>query len=417
MKKIFLAINLSLKNLANNTARTFVTLTGIIISIAAIIVVVSAGESVRQYVLSEVEGFGGSTIQIEVRVPSGTEGQDYGASSVATYSSITSLTLEDGERIAKLDEVVAFTGGMLGQAIASYKDTRKQVTLYGVSSDVTKIDTNLKISEGSMFSKNDDNGLRQAVVLGSAAKETFFNGQRAVGEKIKIKGQAYKVVGVFEERGGSFGFSFDDMVYVPIQTLQKKILGVDHLSFLTVKVHDDAPLEPTAEKIREVLRDRHDIDDPKNDDFEVMSMKEAQETIDEIFGTMNILLFALASISLIVGGVGIMNVMFVAVEERMSEIGLRKALGARRVDILNQFLVESLVISVVGGLAGIAIGAALLGGILAILGVLGIEVVYGLTINTVLISVAFSAGAGLLFGVYPAWKAAKTSPVEAMRAE
>ena len=207
------------------------------------------------------------------------------------------------------------------------------------------------------------------------------------------------------------------MIYMPLKTTQNMILGIDHISAITVSARDETKLAETSESIRRILRDEHTIDDPNFDDFEVMTIQEAQDLIGKVFGAVNILLLAVASISLIVGGVGIMNVMFVALEERLAEIGLRKALGARPQDILKQFLVESIVISGFGGLIGIVLGSAILFILLYFAGEFGFVLPSGLTMGTVGIAVGFSVGTGLFFGVYPAWRASKIEPVVAMRQE
>lgn len=417
MKSILLAIRLAFSNLRTNTARTIVTLSGIIVSIAAIILVVSAGESVKGFVLSQIETFGTDLIQVEVRVPSGKSTQDRSSESVAGAANIKTLKIEDGEAIARLPNVGSVYVAMIGQALAQYFETNKQILIFGTTADVVKVDANLRLAGGTFYSENDDDGLRDVVVLGSGVKQSFFGGSDALGRKIKIKGESYTVVGVLKERGSAGFFDFDSIVYMPLKTLQKKILGIDHASMISVRVKDPDIIDRTAEDIRWVMRDQHRIDDPKDDDFEVASVKEAQETIGNVFGAINILLLALASISLIVGGVGIMNVMFVAVSERMGEIGLRKAVGARSGDVLKQFLIEAVVISVTGGALGIMLGVSLLFVGIHVLQSFGFAVDFILTIRTLLIAVGFSAGAGVLFGVYPAWRASQVPPVVAMRRE
>lgn len=417
MRSILLAIQLSFRNMTANFVRTFVTLIGIVISIAAIIIVLSAGGSVREYVLDEVGSFGSNTIQVEVRVPAGSSKSSGSASQSVGASEITTMKVRDAERIAKLENVSAYYASVIGQGLMQRDNIRKQTMIWGATPGITMVDQNVKITQGVFYSQEDEDGASRKVVLGSDVSKTFFGSGKAVGERVKIKGQSYLVLGVLKSRGSSFGLNFDDMIYMPLKTTQNMILGTDHVSAITVSARNEATMNDTAESIRQILRDEHHIDDPNFDDFQVMTIVEAQDLIKSVFGAINILLLAVASISLIVGGVGIMNVMFVALEERMTEIGLRKALGARPQDILKQFLVESVVISGVGGLVGIVLGVMILFGLLLIAGHFGFVLPSGLSFQTIGIAVSFSVGAGLFFGVYPAWRASKIEPVVAMRQE
>lgn len=416
MKAFFQAIRTALKNLSQNATRTFVTLIGIVLSIAAIIMVMSAGESVKQYILSQLGVFGTDLIQVEPRVPSGTISQDRSASGVANaITQITSLTLEDGEAISKLDNIVAFSGTSFGQGQVRYDRERKSMMIFGTSADMIIVDQNLILREGRYFTGDEDRSLALVAVLGSGLKEKLFGQRNAIGEKIDVSGKSYRVIGVLRERGGAAFLSFDDMLYIPIQTLQKKILGVDYVSALSVKVKDNSQVKKTTDDVRALIRNRHDIYDARDDDFEAISVVEGQELIEEVFGAISILLVALASISLVVGGVGIMNVMFVAMEERVSEIGLRKAVGARSSDILWQFLVEAVVISLFGALIGLAIGIFLVWVIVWAIGYFGISVAFGVTWYSIFTGVGFSVLAGIVFGLYPAWRASQIPPTEAMR--
>ncbi|QQS61114.1 MAG: ABC transporter permease [Candidatus Moraniibacteriota bacterium] len=416
MRAFIQSIRMALKNLSQNATRTFITLIGIVLSIAAIIMVMSAGESVKQFILGQLGVFGTDLIQVEPRVPSGTTSQDRSSTSIVNaLTRITTLNLEDGEAIQKLDNIETFSGGSFGQGQIRYSRERSSSMIFGTSPDMIIVDENIVISEGRFYSEEEDRSLGQVAVLGSGLKEKLFGNRNAVGEKIEINGKGYRVIGVLKERGGAGFLSFDDMLYMPIQTLQKKILGVDYVSSLTVKVKDNSIVKKTAEDVRALLRKRHNIYDAKNDDFEAVSITEGQELVEEVFGAISILLLALASISLIVGGVGIMNVMFVAMEERISEIGLRKAVGARSGDILWQFLVEAVVIALFGACIGLALGVGLVWVIIGVLGYFDIDVAFGVTMNSIFVSISFSVFAGILFGLYPAWRASQIPPTEAMR--
>jgi putative ABC transport system permease protein len=214
----------------------------------------------------------------------------------------------------------------------------------------------------------------------------------------------------------SFGFSYDDFVYIPYTTLQKKILGIDYLSYITAKVVDVSKIDDTVDDIEYILRSRHDIEKSVDDDFNAMTMDEAKDMFGSVLTGINILLIALASISLLVGGIGIMNIMIVSVEERTSEIGLRKAVGARRSDIVQQFIIESVIISISGAFVGVLFASVLISGFFAILENAGFTSLnLFIPVSAVIISLAFSVVAGILFGVYPAKQAAEVSPMDALR--
>ena len=416
MRAFIQSVSMALKNLRQNAVRTFVTLIGIVLSVAAIIMVMSAGESVKQFVLGQLGVFGTELIQVEPRVPSGTAGQDRSMSgTVNSLTSITTLTLEDGEALEKLENISFVAGGSFGQAQIRYGNERKGTMLFGSGAQMVDVDENISVASGRFYTEQEDRSLSQVVVLGSSLKEKLFGEAPALGEKIDVGGNGYRVIGILKERGGSGFLNFDDMAYIPIRTLQKKILGIDYVTFLTIRVENNEIVKGTAENVRSVLRNRHAIWDSKNDDFEAMSIAEGQELVEEIFGAISLLLLALASISLIVGGVGIMNVMFVAMEERISEIGLRKAMGARSQDILWQFLIESMVIALFGACIGLCIGVGLVFIIISTLGYFGIDVGFGVTMESLFVGIGFSVLAGIIFGSYPAWRASRIAPTEAMR--
>ncbi len=392
------------------------TLLGIIISVASIMSVITMGENIKEYIMDEIDAFGSDTIQIEVSIPETEHVSVENISDMAMGVQITTLTDEDAESIKKLDNVQTYNAGLMGQAQVKFDGDSTYVILLGSSSDAPIVDPGVEIKRGRFFSADEELSSKNVIVLGSAVAESLFGEQiDIVGERISMNGGRYRVVGVLEERGTSFGFSFDDLVYLPYTTLQKKILGVDYLSYITVKVFDVGQIDNTVEDIEYILRSRHDIDNPKDDDFNVMTMKEAQDMLGSVIAGVNILLVSLASISLLVGGVGIMNIMIVSVEERTPEIGLRKAIGARREDIVQQFIIESVIISVVGAFIGIIVASAIISLFFMIIERAGFTSMnLFIPVSAVVISIIFSVVAGIIFGVYPARRAAEVSPMEAL---
>lgn len=417
VKKIFLSIILALKNLQRNTGRTVLTLVGVVIGIMSVIVVMSSGEGVKSYVLGQFDSYGTDTIQIETKVPALSKTSTANATNQAQGVNITTLKIADAEAIKRLANVETYAAGTIGQELVSYRSQSKRALLFGMGADAPKVDTATKVAEGAFYTEKDDAILAQFAVIGADVKEALFGQEDALGKDIRIKNLNFKVIGVLERRGAVTFFNYDDLIYIPVRTLQKKILGVDYVRFITVKVENEALVDVTAVDITDVLRSNHNISDPSQDDFAVTTIVEAQKLINDVFGTITILLLALTSISLVVGGVGIMNVMYVAVVERTFEIGLRKAVGARSRDILSQFLLEAVIITLLGGLVGVALGYVAAFSFGALLGAFGFDLALRVTGSSVWVATAFSVCTGIVFGFYPAWKASKLSPMEALRKE
>lgn len=415
MRRILPSLFFAVKTIRTHKARTALALLGVVIGVFAVVVVTSLGEGVKGFVLGQVESFGSNLIQVEVKIPNTTSLSSENATSRAQGAQITTLTVKDSEAIGKLSNVAAVYAGTIGQERATYDSIGKRISLFGTGAAVAEVDSNLKLSSGRFFTQDEDASLSQVAVLGSDTKETFFGSSEAVGEMITLKGEKYRVIGILEPRGAVAFLNFDTFTYVPVQTLQKKLLGVDYVQFISVKMEDPGREIETVADIVALLRKRHDIDTPDKDDFSVTSTKEAQETFSDVLGSLSILLLALTAISLVVGGVGIMNVMYVSVSERTSEIGLRKAVGATSKSILQQFLFEALIITLLGGVIGIVLGVLLTIALSFIFASLGFPLPLSFSFRSFLIGAGFSAAVGIIFGLAPAYRAAKLSPMEALR--
>lgn len=402
-----------------NKIRTGLTVLGMIIGIASVVIVYSAGEGIRALILKQIESFGTDFIETEVKVPTGkkgAEGEQQSATSMAMGMQVTTLKEEDMKSINKIDNVKESYAAIMSQQEVSYGSEHRQGYLYGVSSGFINIDRT-KISEGDFFNDNEDNSLAQIAVLGSKMKEKLFGDKDAIGKFVKIKNLKFRVIGVMEERGAVFGVDFDDYIYVPIKTLQKKLMGIDYYLYIVSQLKDTSRGEETADQIRQIVRSNHDITNPDKDDFRVMTMEEALKMVKTVTDAITLLLLTIVAISLIVGGVGIMNIMYVAITERTQEIGLRKAVGAKYADIMFQFLGESVLITLVGGILGILLGVGV-----SYLIALGAEF-YGLSwtftvpLEAFVVALGFSIFFGILFGLYPAKKAARLNPIDALRNE
>jgi putative ABC transport system permease protein len=415
-KKKFLSIQLALQTFQKTKARSFLTVFGITIGIAMVIIVLSAGRGVKALILNEVSSFGDDWINIEVKMPSASKNSQENATGLARGVIITTLVREDMEKITRLKNIDKAYAGITTQVVISHDQEKERPTIFGVTADYYGIDKT-EIVNGRFFSDQEDRSLAQVVVLGSEIATDLFANQDPVGQSVKIDGKAYRVIGVMESIGATGFFNMDEMIYVPLRTVQKKIMGIDHVLWIIAQTVDNSKAEVTAEEIRWLMRERHDITNIEKDDFAVTTMNEALEIVNTVLVGITGLLIVLAALSLLVGGVGIMNVMYVSVAERTFEIGLRKAVGASEKEILRQFLTEAVVITLIGGIAGIVMGVFVsyiiaLGAQFA-----GLSWAFEISLFSVFLSVTFSFFVGLFFGLYPAKKAASLDPILAIMQE
>jgi putative ABC transport system permease protein len=410
-------VRLSLLSMARNRLRTALTVLGMVIGVASIIIVFSAGEGIRSLIVGQIEAFGTNIIQTEVKVPSSKKGMEAdmdSSSALASGVQITTMKEKDLEDIKKLDNISSGYGAVLNQETLTYLNETKKVFLFGVGPDYINIDKS-EIESGYFFTDSENNSLAQVVVLGHKIAEDIFKGDDPIGKNVIIKRGRYQVVGVLEERGATIGFDFDSMVLLPVRTLQKKIMGIDYFLYMVHGVIDPDLSEETAEEMRQILRDNHNISDPDRDDFRVTTMEEMLKISQDVTRSITILLLLIVAVSLIVGGVGILNVMYVIVSERTPEIGLRKAVGARFSDIMRQFLIESILITLIGAIIGIILGV--LFSLVICLGAnyFGLEWGFSVPIKAFIVSILFALFFGILFGIFPARKAGRLDPVEALR--
>jgi len=413
-------ITISLRSMRSNMARTALTVLGMVIGIAMVIVVYSAGEGISNLIVGQVESFGTDIIETEVRVPNqkkGTAGEAQSGQAIAQGVQVTTLKLNDMADINKLPNVRNGYSAVQAQDQISYGNEVRRSFMLGVSASYIEIDKS-EVGAGRFFTEEDDKSLAQVVVLGSKVKDKLFGKSEAIGKFVRIRKAKYQVIGVIKARGAAGFMDFDDWMYLPVRTVQKKILGINYVYYMVHQLYDVSRAEETANEVRLLLRQNHQITNPDKDDFRVATMAELLTTLGTITGAITLLLLAIVSISLVVGGVGIMNIMYVVVSERAMEIGLRKAVGARYGDIMKQFLFEAVIITLLGGVVGVAVGVGLSLLVAWIASsALGSAWQFSIPLKGFIVALGFSFFFGIVFGVYPARKAARLNPIEALISE
>jgi len=403
----------ALTALTTNKMRSALTVLGIIIGVTAVISLMSIGQGSQAAITSRIESLG--TNLLYVRAGASSQGIVRGA-----QGSANTLTMADAEAIAELSSVAAVAPqvGTFTQVVAGSENTNTQIL--GVTPEYSSV-RNYQVADGEFISDAQVEAKSLVVVLGSNVAETLFGETSPVGQYIKINGRQFKVIGVLESKGSTGLGSQDDIVLAPITTVQYRlsssqtVSGQKTVQTIYVQVVNVKQTDTAIQQITSILEQRHNITNGE-DDFTITSQQETIDTLKESTQVWVILLGAIAGISLLVGGIGIMNIMLVSVTERTREIGIRKALGAKRRDILLQFLVEAASMSLIGGAIGVFVGwgfSALISGMS--LGGTTIETV--MSVNIPILAVSVAAAIGIIFGLYPAYRAARLNPIEALRYE
>lgn len=400
-------LKIALRALANNKLRGFLTMLGIIIGVASVITMLAIGQGSKRSIQAQISEMGSNMIMIQ-------PGADMRGGVRQDASAMETLKLQDYEDIVNETRYVSATSPSVnssGQAIYGANNT--PTTVYGISPDYMEI-RRYEVEDGDMFSDQDVQTAAKVCVIGKTVVDNLFpGGENPVGRVTRFQKLPFRVVGVLKSKGyNSMGMDQDDLILAPYTTIQKKILAITHLQGITCSALKEEYTDQAIDEISEILRRNHRLRETDDDDFTIRSMQELSTMLTSTTDIMTTLLAAVAGISLLVGGIGIMNIMYVSVTERTREIGLRMSIGAKGMDILAQFLIESILISVTGGLIGVlfGVGAALIVNVVAH---------FPIYIQpwSVLLSFVVCTVTGVFFGWYPAKKAAQLDPIEAIRYE
>lgn len=407
MKDFLELIQDCFSTLTVNKMRTGLAVLGIIIGIGSVIALISLGQASQKAIESQIQSLGSNLLTVS---PGGTStGAVRGASGGGT-----TLTLDDAIALQKETSITTI------QAVSPEYSSRSQVTA-GANNTNTSITgvtpayesvRNMKMDSGVFISDRDNTTLAKVAVLGPTAASNLFGTESPIGQQIRISGQLLTVIGVTASKGGSGFQNPDDAIYVPLSTAQKILFGVNYLSSIAVQATSGEVMTQTQDAIGYFLLSRHKLTDPAKADFSIFSQNDILNTASQVTGTFTTLLGGIAAISLLVGGIGIMNIMLVTVTERTREIGLRKALGAKKNIIITQFLLEAIILTFTGGLIGMILGIGVSFGLSKIL-----YMPFSISPTSVLLAFGVSGGIGILFGWYPARTAANLQPIEALRYE
>ena len=392
-------------SLIANKMRSILTMLGIIIGVAAVIALVSIGNGVKQDIQNSISSLGSNLLMVMPGAPR-TPGVRPSA------GSMKSLKVADYEAIAKLDGVKAASPMTNGAYVVIYQNKNWTTSVSGVNANYLDVN-NWSMKSGRFLSEKNVQNRERVAVVGKTVVKNLFGDEDPVGKEIRVKNIPFRIIGVLNSKGsGAMGNDQDDMVIIPYTTAMERVDGIDYLRMIYVVGKDENGIDRLQSDIENLLRVRHGIKDTNLDDFNIQNMNSIMETMEETTGTLTLFLGAVAAISLVVGGIGIMNIMLVSVTERTREIGVRKALGATYSVIVTQFLIEAVVISLMGGIIGIILGV----GSSKLIGMAsGMSTV--ISIPTIIMSFAFSMAIGLVFGIYPARKAAKLNPIDALHYE
>lgn len=399
-------LKIAIKALNNNKLRCFLTMLGIIIGVASVITMLAIGQGSKDSIKAQISEMGSNMIMIH---PGSMQRGGVRQSS----DDMQSLQVSDYEALAELPGVAAISPSVNSGGQLVFGNNNYPSTIYGITPEYLDI-RKLKVAEGTMFTEHDIKTAAKVCILGKTVVDNLFpNGEDPIGRVVRFGSIPLTVIGVLESKGtNSMGMDQDDVVLAPYTTVMKRILAIDYIQGIFASAVDEAETEATIEEITTMLRLRHKIKEGADDDFDIRSQQELSEMMNSTSDMMTILLACIAGISLLVGGIGIMNIMYVSVTERTREIGLRMSIGARGIDILSQFLIEAVIISVTGGIIGI-----LLGFLASWLVTVIVNWPVSIQMYSVVLSFVVCTVTGVFFGWYPARKASNLDPIEAIRYE
>lgn len=388
-----------------NKVRSFLTTLGIIIGVFSVIVMISLGQSSQSFITDQVKGLGAGVLIIQPGSPKNQSGPP--------GSTVKTLTIDDAKVLETIPGTLYVSPNIFIMSLMTYGKNIVGGTVLGTSQNIQQAN-NLLIAKGRFFTEQESRTGVKVIVLGSKLASDLFKNtiEEPLNAKVKIDKQRFRVIGVLEEKGTGITGAVDDRAYMPTRTFQQTLKRGKDVYSIIMKLKSDELLPLARERVRSILRYRHAIREKEEDDFKIQTQAELLETVRVVTNVFTILLAGIAAISLIVGGIGIMNIMLVSVTERTREIGVRKAVGAKRIDILIQFLIESATISIIGGTIGMILGFTI-----TMLVTRMAKLPFIISPVAVFGAFAFSAGVGIFFGLYPANKASKLDPVEALRYE
>lgn len=396
-------LKMAIRSLVANKLRTFLTTLGIIIGVASIISMISIGEGARQQTLDTISKFGTNIITVK-------PGQQ--KTRHVSSQNVTTLLLGDADAIeAHIPLITGVAAQVYRSAQLKYGNNNSNSTVRGTGKDYARL-ANYVIDRGRYFEEREIHGNKRVCVLGATVVKNLFAGEDPLGKEIKVDGNNYLVIGVTEAKGALSWFDPDDQIFIPVTTAQKRLFGMDYVQSIDVQARNIEELESIKEDIEALLRRRHAIPEGKESDFHVQNSSQWLNSWGDAAKTFTYLLGGIAGISLMVGGIGIMNIMLVSITERTREIGIRIAIGAKKREIMEQFLIESVVISFLGGGIGVLLGVGLSK---AVSRIGGWETI--VSTQSILLAFGFSVVVGVFFGYYPANKAANLNPIDALRYE